>query len=976
MTLKLKHCDIEPGDIIMLVSSSSKFQARLKRFAQSIGLGESSKHGHREVISVFVCTDRNAHGVVCNNYQKQLGGSTKAVIETLRGLPNERLERMLNSYKKKLSLEQLQSALKKQGGWMSQLASSQQKEDGIPSIIDKIIAAKKDNKEDMVLLLTLFWQASGESEILPTSHSTLLVFKPTDPEIRQRFLKEYRNEVQVTQEYAAQKKDRTSGWRAFRAIFRSSTKDEKDRTKIDPSEETYCSRQVIQVLNKVDPSLVDRGRHITPKTLEAGLRESAKRKVEEPLEPSGNKNGVEQQALAPADDPLEDDFEQLLAGVTAKKKPEAPFKMVILPAAGKELVRQLIASIDKEIFRINNKKSKNSDDTKKADDLSRLLAPFRTQSSVGISGQVETALELTATILPVLQRKTGFWGGWIASTSYSNIRTFLRTQGIFDGDIRDAVERLGQKKTAPILDVEAHPEVAEGNTKKSSYVRLLTDMTAQPSSLDTIKDKQEKSVYIFCDWSFLNWSAEKREKMLAHMTGLLDSADVFIRQNGDLVKMTKETLEEAINMTNIDNLIAPELTPTTRAQILEQARKQLPTEQIALLDYQACQQLVPDQGMPANLDKTASLFSPKKGEYDINRKKIEIIDIEIENATDDPKQKEDMVQLKKDYEAQSSALRLRGHVSGVDTKAALGGKRTKELVFKPVSFMSPTPLPSYYREAVHTNLVVNQKPSTSFEYFELQGMHATDALEDCDYEFCPNGLTDKLIQQEKTKAPKAALFKGTKNLELSRDWQPLPSLHPGESLLKIAIKGLDKDKFEIKSSEQNQLYYIRLREPLISQKCECNFLLKMPKEYTAHPKVNTLSSLKDHPQHKGIYNLLQKYYKFGKDDGGLREAGKMIKDGQCYLNKAKELGVGSCRIRTFAFKQEMAELYPDIPVVIVENKKHFFIEMKIDGAWSRYCLGGYRDVPTLADNFKARFATQVEPSHEKDQESSLSSGNN
>lgn len=62
-------------------------------------------------------------------------------------------------------------------------------------------------------------------------------------------------------------------------------------------------------------------------------------------------------------------------------------------------------------------------------------------------------------------------------------------------------------------------------------------------------------------------------------------------------------------------------------------------------------------------------------------------------------------------------------------------------------------------------------------------------------------------------------------------------------------------------------------------------------------------------------------------------------NGKEYLEQAKELSIASCRLRAIAFKEEMHRLYPEIPVSIVGNPSHYFIEMELDGHWQRYCLG-------------------------------------
>ncbi len=50
--------------------------------------------------------------------------------------------------------------------------------------------------------------------------------------------------------------------------------------------------------------------------------------------------------------------------------------------------------------------------------------------------------------------------------------------------------------------------------------------------------------------------------------------------------------------------------------------------------------------------------------------------------------------------------------------------------------------------------------------------------------------------------------------------------------------------------------------------------------------------------------------------------------------------MGSCRLRAIAFKDEMMQRFPKIPVNIIVNEVHCYIEMKLDHHWQTYCLGG------------------------------------
>lgn len=339
--LLMKDCAIDPGDIVFVVSSSRKPFVRLKQAAQSITTA-GNKHGHMEVVTVFVCTGKNEHGIICHNYERQLSSSPNVFIENLQGKNVEELTVLLLNYcRKEFTSVQIKKTLASGVEWMKRWAAKITGNEEAEDLIKQFLVASNGNKERLIQLLVAFWHASGQAEILPAVNSSLLVFKHTDSKQRQQFLDAYREQVNITKKLHAQGKGRTSFWAVLKSLFQWSNKqDKKDREKRSPSDETFCSQNVMQVLNQVNPDLVKRGRHVLPKSLEAGLREAT-------------------QAEATNQEQF-DDFEAMIA---AQKLP--PFKLQILPSSGKELMSTLLAVVDQEIQRIESKWWNNQKDRKK-----------------------------------------------------------------------------------------------------------------------------------------------------------------------------------------------------------------------------------------------------------------------------------------------------------------------------------------------------------------------------------------------------------------------------------------------------------------------------------------------------------------------------------------------------------------------------------------------------------------------------------
>ncbi|PWY57447.1 hypothetical protein DGG96_01655 [Legionella qingyii] len=928
--LVMKDCAIEPGDILFVVSNSNKPWGRLKQAAQSLTTA-GNKHGHKEVITVFVCTGKNKYGVICHNYERQMSVSTEAFIQNLQESTIEELTTLLLSYcNTEFNATQIKNALAGGSLWMKRLAAEMTGNEDSDELIKRFLTATQERKAKLIQLLVTFWRASGEAEVLPAVHSSLLVFKHTDSEQRQKFLTAYQEQVKVTERLHKQGKSRTSFWAVIKSLFQwSNQQDKKDREGITPSDATFCSQNVMQVLNQVDPNLVHRGRHVLPKTLEAGLREATKcrKKSDETV----NQGQI-------------DDFETMIA---AQEQFLPPFSLQILPATGKELMSTLLAVVDNEIKRIETKRWANQEDRKKASDLKQLLLPFRAEKyqKYPINLQVDVALKLIATLLPTLQRKTGWLGEWFPATSYANVRAFARTQGIFDGDIRDTLEKLKSNPSPTIEEEEMNEE--EG---------------------DDLESLSTGQIYIFSDWSFSSWPTSKRELMLKHMLGLLaEGHELYTWENGQLIKRDKESLKSAINGADFDDLLASKLKPANQATVLAQAQhQQLDTTQIHFLDYKFCRELTDDrESIETHLNQVAAIFSSKLDEQHLNQTKQRIIDIELANSTYDQKEQLEMQTLKKRIATQNG-IKQKTYRSGIDTRAFVSQPSHREPIFRSIDLLSLTPSAKYYRNEVYSDLVIHENPSSPFEYFELVGMNATENLVGCKYQFHPEGLTEKLINNRK-KESNLVLLEGKKRLSLTEDWQALPSLHPGETLLDIAIKGLKKDDFEIKYSKENRLHYIRLLKPTAEpREAFTNLLLRMHKNYRANPVFNTLSALSS--EHQQIHRLLMKYLKFGKDRGKLRNAtGVTVHNGNEYLQEARKLSVASCRIRAIAFKEEMQQLYPEVPVSIVVNSDHCFVEMELDGQWQRYCLGGYRDTPSLVESVREDTLTSTYSNSKKQQ---------
>ena len=946
--LILKDCDFQPGDIIFLVSSSHSLTSRIKRAVQSF-TGRDRKHGHMETISVFVCTggsgSEDSFGYQFHNYERQLRVSVPNFVNNLYEHPTEELPGVLQQYcaRKELTASKIKASLVQSDiQWMQELGQLIQ-EDNPLQIFEKMMAATEksttdhEKQEKLIALIVFCWENSGHAEVLPSSHSSLLVFRHTNPETRDKFLNEYRKQVEISENYRKKGKSRTSLWHLILSIFNSAAQDKRDRDQtLQPDDATFCAQNVIQVLNKVDPNLVARGRHVTPKSLEAGMRAATLPKILEP------------RPLTTQDDiPIpEDDFEALLVA-EEKRNPTPPFKMMILPKAGKQLLYDFAKVLEQEIHRIKNKSMPTASSKQKAAALEEQWLKLKDLATKDytINMQVEATLEFLHQNMPILQRKTGWLGAWMPSTSYSNIRAFARQQGIFDGDIRLYAERIkNTPKEPPPPITPAPPRTGAAKT------------------------------YLFADWSFSQWSTEKRAALLQQMTKILDEGDTVYVWDGQDKKLvlvaSQRELEEIINQEDFDQLWSDRVEPITQKQLLGYAQQQhLNTNNITILDYQACNKRYP-QNPPFEtaLDNAAKLFTKHYTPSDLKKTRLNIVAIEMDNAQRDATLLASLRQTQTKIENEPNApLNYR---SGIDTKAAVAVSQRRKPIFNPLNFMTPTPSSRYYRNEVYSELTINPTPTSSFDYFELSGMHDFSDLEPATYQFHSH-LSTPLIKERKRTAA-APLFLGEVSLALSHEWQALPSLSRGETLTDIAVESLKAKDVEIQYSKKSGLYFIRqINSTEQEHSASIKILLTMPPGYSSFPVWNTFKSI---PGHEDIHALLMKYYQFGKDNkDSLNEAVKSgrIENGLDYLKEARHLKVGSCRLRAIAFKEEMKHLHPEIPVAIDVNSDHGFIEMELDGHWQRYCLGGYRNISTFVGNHHSFFNFIKPESYTEDNTSSF-----
>lgn len=906
---------IKPGDIIMVVSNGSDLLTRLKHFVQSL-TNRSGKHGHYEVTSVFVCSDTNQYGNIYFNHERQIKFSDRRLKEKIRQLDFSAQLVKLKQYCQVLTLGQFNEIIhgsshfnpERHAKLLEYFRTSNKQIDLIKQpddeVFQTIVAAlnNQTNREAaLVDLLLGCAKKSGESDVFLYANTSLLTFRIQDQDKRKAFIDIYKQQAEITRQYERQKKTRTSFWKLFLAIFQWADKEETDRDqKRQISETTYCARNIMEVLNKVDPNLVDKGRHILPKTLEAGLRAATE---------------------LPSVEEVEEDEDEFLDFDSAQ--PQAAFNLYILPRSGKQFLKNLLAKIDLEIKRLETIKHPNSAQLEKLADIKSIYNVYTDKKlqTYSVQGQVREGCRLLAKLMPVLERQTGWFPKPFGPTSYQNIRAFARSQGIFDGDIRKAQAELKHQAAATNTPVRA------ADIETVLRVKPILERLTLPTA--------EKRHIVLCDWSFFQWTQEKVDEKYAMLKKALEDGNkLYVAEEGRLVEYNIHQLNEAFNDFNLD--FPAKLKPVSHVDILRQTQALgIADEKVELLDFLACRQ-DGDDGLPSLVERAGQLFCEKVTAYAIKQAKLNLLNKEKLNHTEGTTISNELSELTTAIEKQTVS---RGkYLTGVDTKLSFQHQSSIPQTFKSLGWTMRKAVTNYYRAEVYTSLTCNEFPNNRFDYFQLNGMEIKEE------EVTP--LTDISLytgtlpkSKLKERARSSDLYmEANHTMQLSREWQALPSLHAEEILTDFSIAGITPEQIEIIKNRNNNLHYIRLKEDRPTVAVTLNYLLKMPSNFRAQPVLNTLLT---NPKHKEIYDLMQKYYHYGQEPERLEEATVACANGNTYLAKARELQTGSCRLRAIAFKEEMQRLHPDISVNVIVNHQHSYIEMKLDDHWTRYCLGGY-----------------------------------
>src|SRR3990167_3011376 len=283
----LAQTAIEPGDIVFVISPYKKnLLIKIKEAVQSLYTSKNHK-GHPEVISVAVCTGKNAYGVQLYNHERQIKIFSKRLRRILlEQKEDSELYALLNKFcdcESKIITEAL-SSFNYQTKDLSSLTQQQIYQTLLEDLNNGLICANitqptanwlkkfgiwlrrllhleipktySAQKQTLVELLLQLREKSGRSQVLANVGNSFVVYKHNRKEQRENFINAYKEQIAITNEYYKKHKTRMSFFKIFLALFGSAKQDAYDKNKHKPAADTFCSRNVIEVLNQVDPNLV------------------------------------------------------------------------------------------------------------------------------------------------------------------------------------------------------------------------------------------------------------------------------------------------------------------------------------------------------------------------------------------------------------------------------------------------------------------------------------------------------------------------------------------------------------------------------------------------------------------------------------------------------------------------------------------------------------------------------------------------
>lgn len=264
------------------------------------------------------------------------------------------------------------------------------------------------------------------------------------------------------------------------------------------------------------------------------------------------------------------------------------------------------------------------------------------------------------------------------------------------------------------------------------------------------------------------------------------------------------------------------------------------------------------------------------------------------------------------------------HTQDADTTDTPNQKVSVTRIFYSLTPGVPVPYISEYRLNIFNDLEIAKDPCSIDKPFHWK-KNGDLGLEPANAVRCPQDVAQEAVHL--IHSTTHHYYYGKKKLDMSPDWQPLPSLSPDERLTHYHLE--PNSDIEIQYSTRDNQYYVRSKHQG-NQTATMDFILEVPKKTYTLPKE--------------IQDLVEEFTgnkeKPGYGSGPLT-INKPNPNGFDYMDAIITQKKGACRHRTAAFKRLMQQHFPNTKVRAMQNGVHMQAEVLVDGHWVSCNLGGY-----------------------------------
>lgn len=240
---------------------------------------------------------------------------------------------------------------------------------------------------------------------------------------------------------------------------------------------------------------------------------------------------------------------------------------------------------------------------------------------------------------------------------------------------------------------------------------------------------------------------------------------------------------------------------------------------------------------------------------------------------------------------------------------------------------------SEYRMQVYNQININKDYCNQSNILSMDTIYDEKQLQPADNIICFDATAFDEVKSTQCDEVKGYgqynVFEGKQELHLTDKFQAIAMVDTNIDSIK-ALFVEPEGQYEIKKCEELNQYLIRSTGS--NHSVVVRSIHKVDWSYMV-----SYNSVNGVPQE--VNDLVYKYKCY--TEGALEVPEPAT--GVDYIEALKSQGVGACRHRAVAFMHEMQENFPDIPVRIVSNQVHTFVEVQgTDGKYYMLDLGGYR----------------------------------